>query len=136
VWFSAYQREITVKVTVYDFWEKNPFFSKTEIFNKRPFFIEIKASNMSDGERYMMPRRVLYRSLSTLVVVYSDGHREEFTDKERIRWVLLENHALVSVLIVSHPSIPPFKKNIVTKKSVIRHEKSLFLVFLIIKDDL
>ena len=53
---------------------------------------------MSDGDRYMMPRCVLYRSTSTLVVIYSDEPREEFVDKERIRWVLLENHALVRFL--------------------------------------
>ena len=55
---------------------------------------------MSDEGRSMMDRVVLHRSLDMLHIQYSDGHREEFTDRERIRWILLENHSIVSLFTI------------------------------------
>ena len=51
---------------------------------------------MSDAKRSEMPRIILHRSCDRLHLEYEDGHREEFRDKERIRWLLLECNSLVS----------------------------------------
>ena len=51
---------------------------------------------MSTGNRVSMPRRILHRGTDKPHLEYEDGYREEFFDKEQIRWLLLENHSLVS----------------------------------------
>ena len=42
-----------------------------------------------------MPRIILHRSTERLHLQYEDWFREQIFDKERIRWLLLEGHALV-----------------------------------------
>ena len=44
-----------------------------------------------------MPRRILHRGTDRLHLEYEDGYREEFFDKERIRWLLLEGYSIVSL---------------------------------------
>ena len=57
---------------------------------------------MSVGSQVSMPRRVLHRSTHRLHIEYEDGYREEFFDKEQIRWILLENYSLVSFIFISN----------------------------------
>ena len=54
---------------------------------------------MSRGGRSTIGRIVLHRSTERLHIQYEDGHREEFFDREIIRWVLLENHSIDSRIL-------------------------------------
>lgn len=47
-------------------------------------------------DRSSMQRVIIERSYERLVLCYSDGHREEILDTERIIWLLHESEALVS----------------------------------------
>ena len=68
---------------------------------------------MSGGGRSTMNRIILHRSLDRLHIQYEDGHREEIFDRERIRWLLLENHSLVSLLIFSLSTETHFRQKFV-----------------------
>ena len=55
---------------------------------------------MSSGGRSDMPRIILHRSTERLHLQYEDGFREQIFDKERMRWLLLEGHALVIIFLI------------------------------------
>lgn len=82
---------------------------------------------MSSGNRHEMPREITHRSRDNLCILYEDGYREEFLDKERIRWVLLECHSLVSFqLFLHHKKTPYYSFNFFVKRTEANFLKKIY----------